>query len=55
VDPAKVALIVNLPPPKLVRQLRETLGTYRLLQEVYKGVCTNCCTNGKIVEEGNHI
>jgi hypothetical protein len=26
VDPAKIAVIVNLPPPKLVRQLRETLG-----------------------------
>jgi hypothetical protein len=26
VDPAKIAVIVNLPPPKSVRQLRETLG-----------------------------
>jgi hypothetical protein len=26
VDPAKIAVIVNLPPPKQVRQLRETLG-----------------------------
>jgi hypothetical protein len=26
VDPAKIAVIVNLPPPKSVRQLRVTLG-----------------------------
>jgi hypothetical protein len=26
VDPTKIAVIVNLPPPKLVCQLRETLG-----------------------------
>jgi hypothetical protein len=26
VDPTKIAVIVNLPPPKSVRQLRETLG-----------------------------
>jgi hypothetical protein len=26
VDPTKIAIIVNLPPPKSVRQLRETLG-----------------------------
>ena len=26
VDPAKVAVIVNLPPPKTVKQLRSTLG-----------------------------
>jgi hypothetical protein len=26
VDPAKIVVIVNLPPPKIVCQLRETLG-----------------------------
>jgi len=26
VDPAKIVVIVNLPPPKLVHQLRATLG-----------------------------
>jgi hypothetical protein len=26
VDPTKIAVIVNLPPPKSVHQLRETLG-----------------------------
>jgi hypothetical protein len=26
VDPAKIAVIVNLPPPKIVCQLRATLG-----------------------------
>jgi hypothetical protein len=26
VDPAKIVVIVNLPPPKLVRSLREMLG-----------------------------
>jgi hypothetical protein len=29
VDPAKIALIVNLQPPKIVRQIRETLGHTR--------------------------
>jgi hypothetical protein len=26
VDPAKIVVIVNLPPPKSMRQLRKTLG-----------------------------
>jgi hypothetical protein len=26
VDPAKITIIINLPPPKLVRQLKSTLG-----------------------------
>jgi hypothetical protein len=38
VDPAKVAIIVKLPPPKSVRQLRETLGNtcyYKKFIKVY--------------------
>jgi hypothetical protein len=37
VDPAKIAVIVNLPPPKLVRQLRDTLGHTRYYIKFIKG------------------
>ena len=38
VDPAKIAIIVNLPPPATVKQLRTTLGHigyYRKFIKVY--------------------
>jgi hypothetical protein len=38
VDPAKIAVIVNLPPPKIVRQLRDTLvhtGYYKKFIKEY--------------------
>jgi hypothetical protein len=37
VDPAKIALIINLPPPKLVCQLRKTLGHTRYYKKFIKG------------------
>jgi hypothetical protein len=37
VDPAKVAVIVNFPPPKLVRQLRATLGHKCYYKKFIKG------------------
>jgi hypothetical protein len=37
VDPTKIAIIVNLPPPKTVRQLRETLGHTCYYKKFIKG------------------
>jgi hypothetical protein len=37
VDPCKIAVIVNLPPPKSVRQLRETLGHKGYYRKFIKG------------------
>jgi hypothetical protein len=37
VDPAKVVVIVNLPPPKSVCQLRETLGHTCYYRKFIKG------------------
>ena len=37
VDPAKIAIIVNLPPPKIVHQLRETLGHTGCYKKFLKG------------------
>jgi hypothetical protein len=37
VDPAKIAVIVNLPPPKIVYQLRATLGHTGYYKKFIKG------------------
>jgi hypothetical protein len=37
VDPTKIAVIVNLPPPEIVHQLRETLGHTRYYRKFIKG------------------
>ena len=37
VDPAKIAIIVNLPPPTSVKQLRTTLGHIGYYQKFIKG------------------
>jgi hypothetical protein len=37
VDHAKIAFIVNLPPPKLVRKLRETMGSTSYYKKFVKG------------------
>jgi len=37
VDPAKIVIIVNMPPPKAVRQLRATLGHTRYYRKFIKG------------------
>ena len=36
-DPAKIAIIVGLPPPTTVKQLRKTLGHTRYYQKFIKG------------------
>ena len=36
-DPGKIAIIVNLPPPKLVKQLRTTLGHTGYYRKFIKG------------------
>jgi hypothetical protein len=37
IDPAKTAIIVNLPPPNLVKQPRTTLGHTRYYRKFIKG------------------
>jgi hypothetical protein len=37
VDPANIVVIVNLPPPKSVCQLRKTLGHTRYYRKFIKG------------------
>jgi hypothetical protein len=37
VDPAKIAIIVNLPPPATVKKLRTTLGHTRYYRKFIKG------------------
>ena len=37
VDPAKIVVIVNIPPPKLVHKLRETLGHIGYYRNFIKG------------------
>ena len=37
VDPAKIAIIVNLPPPNSVKQLRTSLGHTRYYRKFIKG------------------
>ena len=37
VDPVKIAIIVNLPPPNSVKQLRTTLGHTRYYRKLIKG------------------
>jgi hypothetical protein len=37
VDPAKIAIIVSLPPPKIFHQLRETLGHIGYYRNFIKG------------------
>ena len=37
VDPAKIAIIVNLPPPATIKELRTTLGHTRYYRKFIKG------------------
>jgi hypothetical protein len=37
VDPGKIAVIVNPPPPKIVHQLRETMGHIGYYRKFIKG------------------
>jgi hypothetical protein len=51
VYPSKIAVIVNLPPPKSMRQLRETLGLKGYYNFFYKRVCIDHCTSGETIKE----
>jgi hypothetical protein len=55
VDPAKIAVIVNLPPPKSSAPIERNTQTYMLLHKIHKGVCADYCANGKTTKEGYHI
>jgi hypothetical protein len=53
VDPAKIVVIVNLPPPKSVRQLKSTfghIGYYRNFIRGYAQITTPMenCASGKL-------
>jgi hypothetical protein len=50
VDHAKIVVIVNLPPPKIVRQLRVTLG-----HTGYYKICANHYANGEIYKERHKV
>jgi hypothetical protein len=52
VDPVKIVVIVNIPPPKSIAPVKNYTWSYKILNEVHKGICTNYCTHGEIVEEG---
>jgi hypothetical protein len=54
VDPAKIVVIVNFTTTKVSVLVKRNTRTYRLLQEIYKGLCANNYTNGKFVK-GHHI
>jgi hypothetical protein len=53
VDPTKIAVIVNLPAPKLVHQLRETLGHTRYYQKFIKGYAHIIVPMNKLLRKYN--
>jgi hypothetical protein len=53
VDPAKIAVIVNLPPPKSVRQLRETLGHTGYYRKFIKGYAQITAPMEKLLRKDN--
>jgi hypothetical protein len=55
VDPAKIVVIVNLPPPKSVCQLRATLGHTGYYRKFIRELCTDYCAHGEIVKEGYQV
>jgi hypothetical protein len=40
---------------KVSAPVKRNTGPYNLLQEVYKGVCTDYCTHGKCFKQGHQI
>jgi hypothetical protein len=55
VDLANITIIVSLPPPKLVQSVERNIGTYMILQEIHKRVCTDHCVDGETTQERYHI
>jgi hypothetical protein len=51
---AKIAIIVNLPPPKSV-SFKRKFGTHRILYEIYKRVCIDHCIDGEIIEKRQQV
>jgi hypothetical protein len=54
-DPTKITVIVNLPAPKTVCQLRETLGHTEILQEIHQRLHTDYNAYGKTVKKGCQV
>jgi hypothetical protein len=50
VDTANIAVIINLPPPKSVCQLRETLGHTRYCRKFIKGYAQITAPMGKLLK-----
>jgi len=50
-DPAKIVVIVNLPPPKLVHQLRATLGHTGYYRKFIKGYAKITAPMEKLVKK----
>jgi len=51
VDPAKIVIIVNLPPPKKVRQLHTTLGHNGYYRKFMKGYALITTLMEKLLKE----
>jgi hypothetical protein len=52
VDPSKIAIIVDLPPPTSVKQLRTALGHTGYYRKFIKGYAQITTPMEKVVEEG---
>lgn len=50
-DPAKITIIVNLPPPTSSTTTSGYIGTYGVLQEIHKGVHIDHCPYGETTKE----
>jgi hypothetical protein len=55
VDPTKIAVIVNLPPPKSVLHLRETLGHTRYYMKFIKGYAQITAPMEKLLRKDNNF
>jgi hypothetical protein len=53
VYPTNIAMIVNLPPPKSVRQLRETLGNMGYYKKLIKGYAQITAPMEKMLRKDN--
>ena len=51
VDPAKIALIVNFPPPKNLKQLRVTLGHMGYYRKFIQGYATTIVSMEKFMKK----
>jgi hypothetical protein len=55
VDPAKITVIVNLPPQKIVRQLRATLGHTSYYRKFTKGYAQITAPMEKLLRNNTNI